>query len=45
MRPAKCPFCKNTLSVESDIVIQRVTNVREVHMMSCKYCDSVLGFM
>lgn len=41
---AICPHCGRTLNVVGDLTIKRVTATKEVKMISCKWCEKVLGF-
>jgi RNase P subunit RPR2 len=40
---AICPHCGSTINAEKDVRIKRLTQVKDIEVVSCAVCDKVLG--
>jgi len=38
-----CPHCGANINAEKDIRIKRLTQVKDIEVVSCAMCDKILG--
>jgi len=38
-----CPHCGANINAEKDIRVKRLTQVKDIEIVSCAMCDKILG--